>query len=153
MHAGGASFIGSESYNHAGTGLGPDGNNIVVRNSYIHDNAVQGIYISGGDDWLIENKVFYNNDRYEIYNFGGKRQRISNNTIVAGPRNDFATPGEISAGIYLDSASQGSIHEYNIIDGFRLAWQISRRLPSRISSGTISFRATPGLRRLSESSA
>jgi parallel beta-helix repeat protein len=119
LHAGGASFIGSESYNHAGTGLGPDGNNIVVRNSYIHDNAVQGIYVSGGDDWLIENNVFYNNGRYEIYNFGGKRHRIRNNTIVAGPRNDFATTGNISAGIYLHAGSQGSIHEYNIIDGFR----------------------------------
>jgi len=119
LHAGGASFIDSESYNHAGTGLGPDGNNIVVRNSYIHDNAVQGIYITGGDNWIIENNVFYNNGLYEIYNFGGRGHRIRNNTVVAGPRNDFPSTGSVSAGLYLHSNSGGSIHENNIIDGFR----------------------------------
>lgn len=119
LHAGGASFIDSESYNHAGTGLGPDGNNIVVRNSYVHDNAVQGIYITGGNNWVIENNVFYNNGRYEIYNFGGKGHRIRNNTIVAGPRNDFATTGVHSAGIYLHVGAGASVHENNIIDGFR----------------------------------
>ena len=44
---------------------------------------------------------------------------IRNNTIVAGPRNDFATTGNVSAGIYLHGGSQGSIHECNIIDGLR----------------------------------
>lgn len=119
LHAGGASFINSESYNHAGTGLGPDGNNIVIRNSYIHDNAVQGLYISGGSNWLVENNVFYNNGWYEIFNHGGRNHVIRNNTIVAGPRNNFLTTGVASAGIYLNQGSIGSINENNIIDGFR----------------------------------
>jgi parallel beta-helix repeat protein len=110
LHAGGASFTDSESYNHAGTGLSPAGDNIIVRNSYIHDNAVQGIYVGGGDNWLIENNVFYNNGGYEIYNTGGKNHKIRNNTIVAGPLNDFTTTGRVSAGIYLHAGSQGSIN-------------------------------------------
>jgi len=119
LHAGGASFINSESYNHAGTGMTPDGNNIVVRNSKIYDNAAQGIYIGGGDNWLIENNIFYNNAYYEVYNYGGKHHTIRNNTIIAGPRNNYATTGILSAGIYLHEGSIGSVHENNIIDGFR----------------------------------
>jgi hypothetical protein len=119
LHAGGASFIDSESYNHAGTGLSPAGNNIVVRNSYIHDNAVQGIYVSGGNAWVIENNVFYNNGAYDVYNVSGRGHRIRNNTIIAGPRNDHASTGANTAGIFLHVNSGGSINEYNIIDGFR----------------------------------
>jgi len=119
LHAGGARFIDSESYNHAGTGLSPDGNNIVVRNSYIHDNAVQGIYISGGDNWTIENNVFSNNGAYQIHNVRGKGHSIRNNTIVAGPRNDFTKTGVNSYGIFLQSSSGDSVHESNIVDGFR----------------------------------
>jgi parallel beta-helix repeat protein len=120
LHAGGASFINSESFNHAGTGLSPDGNNNVIRNSKIHDNAAQGLYIGGGDNWLIENNTFYNNAYYEVFHYGGKSHVIRNNTLIASPssRNDFTTTGIASAGIFLANGSYSSIYENNIVDGF-----------------------------------
>lgn len=111
LHAGGASFIESESYNHAGTGLGPDGNNIVVRDSYIHDNSAQGLYITGGDNWTIERNVFQNNGGAEIYQHSGKGHLIANNTLIAGPNSEF--------GVLLGLAAQGSAVRDNLIDGFR----------------------------------
>ena len=119
LHAGGASFINSESFNHAGTGLSPDGNNIVVRNSKIYDNTSVGIYIGGGDNWLIENNVFYNNAYYEVYHYGGKSHTIRNNTIVASPKNSYPVTGVASAGIFLGNGSYSSVYENNIVDGFR----------------------------------
>jgi parallel beta-helix repeat protein len=119
MHAGGASFVDSESYNHAGTGLGPDGNNNIITGSYIHDNAAQGIYIAGGNNWTIENNIFYNNGMYEVFHYNGGQHSIRNNTIVASPKNEFAATGVGSAGIYLHLGSWGSLYENNIVDGFR----------------------------------
>lgn len=110
LHAGGASFIESESYNHAGTGLGPDGNNIVVRDSYIHNNSAQGLYITGGDNWVIERNIFHNNPT-EIYHHGGKGHTIANNTLIAGPNSEY--------GILLGLAAQGATVRDNIVDGFR----------------------------------
>lgn len=111
LHAGGARFIDSKSYNHAGTGLGPDGNNVVVRNSQIYDNSAQGIYITGGDNWVIEGNIFFNNGGAEIFHHGGRGHVIANNTIVASARNSF--------GIYINLAGQGALIRDNIIDGFR----------------------------------
>jgi hypothetical protein len=119
LHAGGASFINSESYNHAGTGLSPDGNNIVIQNSYIHDNAAQGIYIGGGNNWLIENNIFYNNAYYEIFHYGGQSHTIRHNTIIASPKNSYSITGVAGAGIFLSTGSYGSVYENNIVDGFR----------------------------------
>jgi hypothetical protein len=118
MHSGGNWLVNSETYESAGTGLGPDGNNNVVIGNYIHDNSAQGIYIAGGNNWTICNNVFYNNGTVEIYHYSGGNHTICNNTIVAGPNEDVNLTGMFSNGVLLHNASWGSLYQNNIIDGF-----------------------------------
>ncbi len=120
MHSGGNRLINSETYENAGTGLGPDGNNNIITGNYIHDNSAQGLYMSGGNNWLIEGNVFFNNAGCEIYHFNGGGHTIRKNTVIAGPVNDTASNGGIlSYGVFLHDASWASLYLDNIIDGFR----------------------------------
>ncbi len=112
MHVGGNTCDNCEAYKNAGTGVGPDGPNNIIRNSYIHNNSAQGLYIAGGHNWVVENNVFYNNTGAEIYYYNGSGHQIRNNTVFAGPNN-------VDYGIYLHTASQGSFIDNNIVDGFR----------------------------------
>jgi hypothetical protein len=119
MHTGGNMLVDSEIYATAGTGLSPDGDNNIITGNFIHDNASHGLLISGGKNWVIENNVFYNNGGIEIYHASEPGHKISNNTIVAGPKIAAGLTGDYSIGIYAHRGAYGSMYENNIIDGFQ----------------------------------
>ncbi len=115
MHTGGNLLESSEVYESAGTGLGPDGGNNVIRGNYIHDNAGQGIYIAGGDQWLVEYNIFRNNGGPGIYHQNGGQHTIRHNTVVQDSQVTVATP----YGVLLAEASRSTIYENNIVAGYQ----------------------------------
>ena len=118
MHVGGNTCDDCELYKNAGTGVGPDGPNNIVRNSYVHDNACIGVQVGGGLNHSVYNNVFYNNGCVEmqLLSIGnsvpaGMGHKIYNNTLIAGPKSD-------RDGLLIYNGFHGSTVENNIIDGY-----------------------------------
>ena len=84
-------------------------------------NSVRGLAISSGNNWLVENNVFYNNRGFEIRDQGGDNHIIRNNTFVAGPNS-------AAQGIYIDCNTKNNLFENNIVVGYQYPfWHVSNK--------------------------
>lgn len=98
----------------AGNSAGAEGEDNVIRNSYIHSSAISGHYITG-ERTIIENTVFTNNNGaagYELHVFASRQGVFRNNTFIAGTNSGYNA-------IYINDRSyDGNIIENNIFYGY-----------------------------------
>ncbi len=143
MHAGGNLCDGCETYESAGTGIGPDGKNNIIKNSYIHDNNAQCMIILGSG-WQVYNNICYNNAGGGLKVHGVWDALIANNTIINGaPGTTANTP----YGIFITSAGALlSAHlENNIVWGFSYGfWNEGTQFQGPTVRNNLVFGANPG---------